>query len=111
LEALPPNHRKPLKSKSTFAFGKSKPFGLPTFFVGARLDLNFSNRKANAFRGAKFAILRLGTAKPIEKFSPSLFQKAGGVWGNAPCFRKEHFFESLKTFFAIEKKFSSIIQE
>jgi hypothetical protein len=24
-----------LKSKSTFAFGKSKPYGLPTFFVGA----------------------------------------------------------------------------
>jgi hypothetical protein len=41
LEALPPNLRKPLKSKSTFAFGKSKPYGLPTFFVGARLDLNF----------------------------------------------------------------------
>jgi hypothetical protein len=45
-----PLPRKPLKSKSTFAFGKSKPYGLPTFFVGARLDLNFQSEKLTLFR-------------------------------------------------------------
>jgi hypothetical protein len=39
----------------------------------------------------------------------SFFQKAVGVWGNAPNISlKEHFFGSLKPFFAIEKKVSKL---
>jgi hypothetical protein len=44
------------------------------------------------------------SAKPIEKFLHRFFQKAVGVWGNAPCFLEEHFFGGSEPFFAIEKK-------
>jgi hypothetical protein len=55
---LCPTPHEPLKSKSTFAFGKSKPYGLPTFFVGARLDLNFQSEKLSLFGEGKLLFIK-----------------------------------------------------